>query len=245
MPISRCYTILQEPTLPVEGLGMMDEDWGVLTSFFPEGWQELAVSTGALKGLRQDKSAANLLRTLLIHIACGYSLRETVVRAKEANLANLSDVALLKRLRKCSNWLCALSVALFNERGLRLGEKSGFQIRLIDATTVKEPGKTGSLWRIHYSLQIPSLACDFFKVTATEGDGTGESLTQFPVNAGDYIIADRGYCHSRGIHHIASHSAYATIRLYPQSLVMLDLEQKPFDLLGSLSGVTLSAILFT
>ena len=70
---------------------MMDEDWDVLTSFFPEAWQELAVSTGALKGLRQDKSAANLLRTLLIHVACGYSLRETAVRAKGASLANLSE----------------------------------------------------------------------------------------------------------------------------------------------------------
>ena len=50
-----------------------------------------------------------------------------------------------------------------------------FQVRAFDATTVKEPGKTGSLWRIHYSVCLPSLACDFFKVTETEGAGTGES----------------------------------------------------------------------
>jgi hypothetical protein len=219
---------------------MMDEDWDVLTSFFPKAWQELAVSTGALKGLRQDKSAANLLRTLLIHVACGYSLRETAVRAKEASLANLSDVALLKRLRKSRDWLYALCVDLFKERGLVMGERSGFQVRLIDATTVKEPGKTGSLWRIHYSLQVPSLVCDFFKVTATEGEGTGESLTQYPVEAGDYVIADRGYSHARGIHHIASHNAYACIRLNPQSLVMLDSGGKPFELLNSLREITAS-----
>jgi hypothetical protein len=39
---------------------------------------------------------------------------------------------------------------------------------LLDSTQVKEPGKTGSLWRIHYSFQWPSLACDYFKITAAD-----------------------------------------------------------------------------
>ena len=45
---------------------------------------------------------------------------------------------------------------------------------------MKEPGKTGALWRIHWSVCLPSLACDFFMLTPTEGPGTGESLVQFP-----------------------------------------------------------------
>ena len=67
---------------------------------FPENWRDLARRTDALKGLRQDKSEENLLRTLLIHLACGCSLRETAIRARKARLAELSDVAVLKRLRK-------------------------------------------------------------------------------------------------------------------------------------------------
>ncbi|MCY4306280.1 MAG: hypothetical protein OXC62_16115, partial [Aestuariivita sp.] len=43
-------------------------------------------------------------------------------------------------------------------------------MRLVDATTVKEPGKTGSLWRIPYAVCVPSLLCDPFLLTATEGD---------------------------------------------------------------------------
>ena len=81
----------------------MDEEWEVVSSFLPEGWRELARETGALKGLRKDKSVDALLRTLLLHLACGHSLRETVVRARKANLADLSDVALLKRLRKSAS----------------------------------------------------------------------------------------------------------------------------------------------
>ena len=64
----------------------MDEDWDVVSSFLPEGWRDLARESGALKGLRKDKSDA-LLRTLLLHLACGHSLRETVVRARQAKLA--------------------------------------------------------------------------------------------------------------------------------------------------------------
>ena len=78
---------------------VMDEDWAVLLTMMPDRWRELAQETEALKGLRKDKGEADFLRTLLLHLACGYSLRETAVRAREANLADLSDVAVLKRLR--------------------------------------------------------------------------------------------------------------------------------------------------
>lgn len=68
----------------------MDEDWKVLMSFLPR--QRLATETGALKGLRKDKSVEKLLRTLLLHVGC--PLRETAVRTKEANLADFTAVAL-------------------------------------------------------------------------------------------------------------------------------------------------------
>ncbi len=91
--------------------------WNLLLSFFPSDWLRLARQSGALKGLRQDKSAEDLLRVLLLHLGCD-SMRETVVRARKANLADLSDVALLKRLRKSKDWLFQLYRALFAERGL-------------------------------------------------------------------------------------------------------------------------------
>ena len=57
--------------------GTVGEDWDVLRSFLPRDWRELAQDTGALKGLRKDKTVDNLLRTLLLHLGCGHSLRET------------------------------------------------------------------------------------------------------------------------------------------------------------------------
>ena len=101
----------------------------MLLSFLPRDWRELAQETGALKGLRKDKTVDNLLRTLLLHLGCGHSLRETVVRARQARLADLSDVALLKRLKKSKGWLHALCVRLFEEQGLAVIPGGAFQVR--------------------------------------------------------------------------------------------------------------------
>lgn len=215
----------------------MDEDWQLLLTFFPEGWEEIATNCGALKGLRKDKSPESLLRTLLIHLACGHSLRETVVRAKEAGIADLSDVALLKRLRKSKDWLYAMCVALFQERGVAISSEGDFQVRAFDATLIKEPGKTGSLWRIHYSVSLPSLSCDFFKLTATEGIGTGESFSQFAIQAGDYILADRGYSTANGIVYATSRSAYVTVRVNTQVLRLKDVNGNTFDLLEAVKSI--------
>jgi hypothetical protein len=210
----------------------MSEDWSLLLSFFPNNWIELAGQTNALKKLRKDKDVENFLRTLLLHIGCGYSLRETVTRAKLAGLADISDVALLGRLKKAKDWLHSLCVVLFNEQGIGLSNNhGGFQVRLFDATNVKEPGRTGSLWRIHYSVQLPSLACDFFKITPTKGKGTGESFFQYSIKGGDYIIADRGYSTASGIHHAVSKKAHVMVRVNTSSLPIWDVQQRPVVLL--------------
>jgi hypothetical protein len=214
-----------------------NEDWNLLLSFFPSNWKELAQVTDALKGLRQDKSEENYIRTLLLHLSCGLSMRETVVRAKQARLADLSDVALLKRLRKSKNWLYRLCCALLEERGIAIESDSHKRLRLIDATVVKEPGKTGSLWRIHYSFQWPTLVCDYFKISATEGKGNGETLRHYPIKSQDYILADRGYCHASGIHSVATKGAFLAVRLNPDSILVQSSDGAKFPLRQRLQSI--------
>jgi len=215
----------------------MTEDWPVLLSFFPKNWIELASATDALKGLRKDKEAEDYLRTLLIHIGCGHSMRQTVARAKLAGLADISDVAFLGRLRKAKDWFHSLCVALFEERGLTADMAKGFEVRLFDASIVREPGKTGSQWRIHYSVRIPSLTCDFFKITMTKGQGMGESFFQYSIKKGDYIIADRGYSRAPGIHHAVSKGACVIVRVNSGTLPILDQEGRPFLLLDNITAI--------
>jgi len=220
----------------------LHEDWRVLLSFFPANWAELAYETQALKGLRKDKAAEDYIRTLLLHVACGHSLRETATRAKLAGLADISDVAVLGRLRKAKDWLHRLCVELFQERGIVSDANNDFQVRLFDATNVKEPGKTGSLWRIHYSVIVPSLECDYFRLTATKGEGTGESFFQYSIKSGDYIIADRGYSTASGIHHAARRKkAFVTVRVNSKALPILDPESRTFPLLERIQSITSAA----
>lgn len=215
----------------------MNEDWILLTTFFPTKWQELATATDATKGLRKNKKVADLLRVILIHVACGCSLRETVIRARKAELADMSDVALLKRLRKCKEWLYSLCIELFVEFGLPI--ESDIQFRLFDATHVKEPGKTGSLWRVHYSFQVPEMRCDFFKITKTQGEGVGEDFSQFPIKDKDHIIVDRGYSRGDGIAYAVDRGAFVCVRVNYPSLTLMEVKQdQKFALVSNLQTLT-------
>jgi hypothetical protein len=122
-----------------------EENWKVLASLFPLRRQQIAWPSGAIERLRGFPSPDTLLRTLLLHVARGYSLRETVVRVKLANWTDISDVALLKRLRNSAEWLRLLCIELLRENvAYRLEEAISRTIRIVDGTIVREPGKTGS-----------------------------------------------------------------------------------------------------
>ena len=136
----------------------LHEDWDVLLGLFPAGWEELGRSTGAVARLRGFDSLNDVFRTLLLHVGCGWSLRETAVQAKLAGIADVSDVTLLNRLRQSEEWLLQLCQRLWQDNGVNLEPAlKGQPVRLVDATVVKEPGKTGGQWRIHYSMRLPSL----------------------------------------------------------------------------------------
>ena len=220
---------------------ILDENWNTLRSLFPENWEELAISTGATtRRLRSFDSAEVILRTLLLHIARGYSLRETVVRAKASGLASVSDVALLKRLRLSENWLKSLCCSLLQERGFVLPKEKGqFNIRLVDGTVIKEPGKTGSQWRVLYSISLPNFQCDYFDLTSTKGKGTAENFQRIPVAANDCLIADRAYSDAVDIHYLHEHSAYALVRVNTGgSPLFKDREaKKKFDLLKAVRAL--------
>ncbi len=125
-----------------------EENWQVLMSLFPEGRQDRAKESGAMRRSRGIVEPAALLRLFLLHVARGYSLRETAVRAREAGLATISDVGILKRLQRSEEWLHWLCTQLATEQGVRTPtDPAKRRVRVGDATLVKEPGKTGSQWR--------------------------------------------------------------------------------------------------
>src|SRR5262249_58979055 len=103
--------------------------------------------------------------------------------------------------------------------------------------TVKETGKTGSLWRIPYSFQLPEFCCDHFVLSPTEGVGTGDSFSQFPIARGEHLIGDRGYSYVRGVEHIAAHQGYVLVRLNPLSLPLFTPKGQRLPLLRRVATV--------
>ena len=112
-----------------------------------------ARQTGAFLRPRAVKSACDLLRLVLAYCLGGMGLRSTSAWAASVQLADLSNVALLKRLRNCEAWLEHLVGQLLG------GEPAahGRRILLIDGTMVPKASRTAKqnngLWRIEMAFK--------------------------------------------------------------------------------------------
>jgi len=214
------------------------EDWPVVLELLPVGWEQDGRSSGAVKRLRGFASIEALLHTLLLHVGCGWSLRETAVQAKLAGIADVSDVTLLNRLRDAELWLRHMCQQLWQEGGVSLQPALGGRaVRVLDATVVREPGPTGSQWRIHYSLRLPSLECDSFELTPTHGQGSAERFAHFVFQPGELVLADAGYCHPAGIARVVKEQADLCVRLNPHALPLYDEEGEAFSMATAVAGL--------
>lgn len=209
-------------------------EWSIITGFLPPDWRELARTTGAFTRGREIRDPSTLLLLIMLHVGAGLSMRQTAARAECAGLARISDVSLRDRVRKAGPWLRTLAQQIF--AASPHGETpsttlEGRQVRVVDATTVNEPGSTGTDWRVHYSLKLSSLECDFFEVTDPSG---GETYTRLPVQPGDVILGDRGYSHREGVAHVVDGGGDVVVRLNTGAFPLHDIQGAAFDLLGSL-----------
>jgi len=214
----------------VEEFEELREDWAVIERVLPTGWQDKAKELRALFIPKEFKDASTLLRVMLIHLSGGCSLRETAVRARAGGLVDVSDVALLKRLRKCGQWFCWICEQLSRQVvGVELPQVPGKRIRLVDASVVCEPGATGSTWRLHYGLDLSNLCCDEVHVTDVS---EGESLTRYEVKPGDVLMADRGLAHRRGIRHVVSSGGDVIVRMNLSNVPLEDEQGRELRLLA-------------
>lgn len=204
-------------------LTVMEEEWGLLAGLLPDGWRDLAREKGAMRRARGEIGSADvLLQMLLLHVATGLSLKQAAARAQVQGLATISDVGLLKRLRSSEAWLQELARRMFQEsRFARVKARAphGRRLRAVDATTVEEPGATGTDWRVHYVIGLPEMRCDFYEIT---GDNGWESYRRIPIEAGDVILGDRGYCHREGVAHVLERHADVIVRLNSTSFPLID-----------------------
>lgn len=216
----------------MEALESVEQEWPYVLSFLPseEELERTARQLGAIQRARAVDSASTLIRLALVYGFCGYSLRQTAAWAQTAEVASLSDVALLKRFRKAPNWLGHLLGSKLAERVTPL-EAGEARLRLVDATTVSAPGSRGTDWRIHLDFDLGSMAIS--EVQLTEASG-GESLLRYEFDPGEIVVADRGYAHRGGLAHVVAAGADFVVRLNWATVPLQQRGGEEFDLLGAL-----------
>ena len=69
--------------------------------------------------------------------------------------------------------------------------RHGRRFLAVDASSVRERGETGSLWRVHWCVDLGSLSCTHFELTDMHG---GEKFARFLLRAGDVVMRDHGKC---------------------------------------------------
>lgn len=216
----------------------LPEEWEIIRDWLPDDLDARARQHQFFQRARGLTDGERWLRMILMHVAGGLSLEQTALRARELNLADISGVALFKRLRRAEPWLRDLCQHLLREQQKRLGRglwPIRYRVRAIDATDVQEPGSTGSEWRIHYSIRLPELVCDHYEVTDQHG---GETLGRFEFKKDELILVDRGYSHWAGAAKVLESGAALLMRWHPKVFPVQAFKGRIFELLPHLRGLS-------
>lgn len=206
-------------------------NWRVIHRLLPYGWEQQAKRLGAMRRVRALATAETLLRALLIHLAEGCSLKETSLRIRQAGWGNVSSVALFKRLQASEQWLRWIA------REMWPGSAQGAEDRrllAVDATTVKESGQSGALWRVHWSVNLRDLQCEQYQLTDAGG---GESLRRYALRSGDIVLADAGHSSAAAVQDVISQGADVVIRVNYKSFPLFDAPGQAFMLRKQLARV--------
>jgi hypothetical protein len=218
---------------------LCNEDWaGVVARLGGSaGLDASARQTRAFLRARAIDNAVDLLRLILAYCLGERGLRSTAGWAASVGLADISNVALLYRLRQCGDWFAVLVGQALAAAAPKAG--SGRLIRIIDATTVPKAGpaarKKSELWRIHSAFDLPRERFGHFELSDQR---QGEQLDLIPVVEGEIRIADRAYLQPDRMAGLLEAGADLVIRSGWKSARWLDAQGHPIDLIAALRKAT-------
>ncbi len=204
------------------------------------GDEELSASARATRAFlraREIKTARDLLRLTLMYGPGGLSLRAAAAVAAGSGIADISDVALLKRIGGAASWLELLCAKLLNlavggepHPPQQAAEPTGWSgaISLVDASVIKAPGQAAN-YRLHLRWNARSQCIADARFTPIKA---GERLDLLATEPGTLIIADRGYPQPDGLRNTLDRGAHVLVRITWNSLKLKDQDGHPLDWLA-------------
>lgn len=173
---------------------LLDTQWSDLTASVSTAidLEATARTSGALVRRRGVRSAETLLRLALAYGPGGLSLRGAAAWAGVSGLANLSDTAVMNRLRHAAGWLGEVAGALLRRAAAASpvpGPLPGRRLRIVDASTVTGPGGRPK-WRLHASYD--PVAGRFTGIELTDDRGA-EGFGRTAWQPGEVALGDRCY----------------------------------------------------
>jgi hypothetical protein len=214
---------------------LVNEDWTSVVARLggAERLDASARETKALVRRREISNAVDLLRVILAYCLGEMGLRSTAAWAASVGLVDISNVALLKRLRKCGGWLAMLMGQVL--AAAAPAASRGRMIRIVDATTVPKAGpaarKQNQLWRVHSAFDLPHERFGHFELTDQEA---GETLDRIPVIKGEIRLADRAYLQPDRMATVLEAGADIIVRAGWKSGRWVDADGRPLDLIAEL-----------
>lgn len=217
---------MQAPSRPTPGIV---SHWTDLIARLPPDLDldQSARSSGALRRRRNVQDAETLLRLALAHGPGALSLRSAAAWAGLTGVAQLSDVALRRRLRGAADWLGQIAGTLLSQRSATAEVLPASRMRIVDGTSISRSGDDGTTWRIHASFD-PATAC-FTDLQLTGAEG-GEGFSRFLFAPGDLAVGDRFYAKPPSLQHVLRSGANFLVRMGWNSMRLITADGARLDL---------------
>src|SRR5215213_8931069 len=185
-----------------------------------------ARTSGALVRRREIRSAEALLRLALAYGPGGLSLRMAAAWAGVSGLADLSDTAVMNRLRKAAGWLGEIAGALLRRAAAAPptpGPLPGRRLRIADGSMLVAPGGKWK-WRLHATYD--PVAGRFTGLELTDERGA-ESFDRTDWRPGDVALGDRCYARPPALRRMLAAGADFIVRTGWTRLRLLDVDGAP------------------
>jgi hypothetical protein len=217
-------------------MGREKDRFKQLLKLLPEGWEAKAQELGAFQRAREIKSPEALLRLILLYLTEGKSFRGTKAITQLSGEADLSDVAILKRIRNSADWLKWICQNIYRQAGLIAAKPKWLKnktVTLVDGTEDVKCGVRRKCYMLHYSMDLFTLETRELLITDRR---TGEKLGNFQLfKKGDIVMGDRAYGTLPGIAWLRQHKAGYVLRINSCSFPMYNGKGQKIDIVKRLS----------